>query len=432
MEHPDIDRLIDDNRERGTFLVHRSAFTDPAILERERNDIFDRCWLYAGHESELRNPGDYITRKVGGRPLLLTCDPNGERRAFLNSCTHRGNAVCRERSGNARVFTCFYHAWSFNLEGSLVGLPGDDAYTPAFDKKKMGLKPVPRFESYRGMMFISFDPDIVDLQTYLGEAREYIDAMLDFGGDDVEIARGAQSYSMRANWKLLVENSIDGYHAMSTHQRYFRQYLPDIGMDPSRWIGPGALANTRGIALNNGHALIESPALPTPLTGRAKEELDQIRAKLEEKFGKEKAHWIADYSRNLFIFPNLILISLWRTVRTFYPASPDFVEIDAWALLPSTESDELRQMRIDNFVSFLGPAGFGTPDDVSGLEGCQRAFATQKEIEWSDVSRGMGREPLATDELQMRALWRRWHAMMQGIEGPTDCSDSLSQTAAAK
>jgi len=431
MERPQMEHLVEDDRMRGTFRVHRSTFTNPAVLERERSDIFDRCWLYAGHESELRNPGDYITRKVGGRPLLLTIDANGQRHAFLNSCTHRGNAVCRERSGNARVFTCFYHAWSFNLEGSLVGLPGEDAYSAAFDKKKMGLKAVPRIESYRGMMFVSFDPDIVDLPTYLGEARQYIDAMLDYGGDDVEIVPGAQAYSMRANWKLLVENSIDAYHVMSTHQRYFRQFLPDIGMDPNKWIGPAAMSNTRGIALNNGHALIESPLLPTPLAGSAKTELDQIRANLDDKFGKERANWIADYSRNIFIYPNLILISLWRTVRTFYPVSPDFIEIDAWALLPANESQELRERRFENFISFLGPAGFGTPDDVSGLEGCQRAFASEKEVEWSDISRGMGRAPLASDELQMRAFWRRWHAMMRGIEGETDCSDAPPETTAA-
>jgi hypothetical protein len=190
------------------------------------------------------------------------------------------------------------------------------------------------------------------------------------------------------------------------------------------------MSDTRGIALNNGHALIESPLLPTPLAGSAKAELEGIRARLDEKFGTERARWLADYSRNVFIYPNLILISLWRTVRTFYPVSPDFIEIDAWALLPKNESQELRERRFENFISFLGPAGFGTPDDVSGLEGCQRAFASEREIGWSDISRGMGRVPLASDELQMRGFWRQWNAMMRGDEGPTDCSDAVPSTAA--
>jgi p-cumate 2,3-dioxygenase subunit alpha len=149
--------------------------------------------------------------------------------------------------------------------------------------------------------------------------------------------------------------------------------------------------------------------------------------------GPERAHRIADYGRNLFIFPNLILISSWHTIRTFYPLAPDYMEIDAWANLPRGESPELRQRRFENFISFLGPAGFGTPDDVYALEGCQRGFAAWRELSWSDISRGMGREqPSSQDELQMRAFWRRWHALMRGLLSATDCSDRLEQRAAAE
>jgi p-cumate 2,3-dioxygenase alpha subunit len=235
---------------------------------------------------------------------------------------------------------------------------------------------------------------------------------------------------MKANWKLLVENSIDGYHAMSTHNRYFRQYLPDIGMEGVSW---GGTTDTHGVALGNGHSVTEKPVRQTPLSGTAKEELVGIRAELDEKFGKKRASWIADVDRNLFIFPNLILISMWRTVRTFYPVSPDYMEIDAWALLPSNESQELQQKRFENFISFLGPAGFGTPDDVSGLEGCQRGFATMKELEWSDLSRGMGKDqPSSIDELQMRSFWRRWNALLQGKRGPTNCQDREERLIAAE
>jgi hypothetical protein len=96
---------------------------------------------------------------------------------------------------------------------------------------------------------------------------------------------------------------------------------------------------------------------------------------LVERVGPERAHRIADYSRNLFIFPNQLLISSRHTIRTFYPLAPDYMDIDAWANLPRGESPELRQRRFENFISFLGPAGFGTPDDVYVLEGCQRGFA---------------------------------------------------------
>jgi p-cumate 2,3-dioxygenase subunit alpha len=423
--------LIQDDRSQGIFRVNRRVFTDPAILEMERREVFDRTWLYAAHESEFAKPGSYVTRKVGGRPLILVRDQAGAMRGYLNSCPHRGNMICRERSGSTRIFTCFYHAWAFNTEGKLVGMPEDDAYTPAFDRAKMGLTSVPRLESYRGLIFVSFDPAIVSLEAYLGSARQYIDFMFDYA-DEFEICKGSQSYSMKANWKLLVENSIDAYHGISTHGRYFRQFLPHVGIDNSGWANriPG---DTRGIALENGHALMENPQPPTPLADGAKLELQAIREKLATKFGPERAMQIAGIGRNLFIFPNLIMISVWNTIRTFYPISPDYMEIDAWAVLPRNESSELRQRRFQNFISFLGPAGFGTPDDVSGLEGCQAGFATSPEQPWSDISRGMNRDqPRSRDELQMRAFWRRWHAVMLGERGPTNCSDRPDYRAAAE
>jgi p-cumate 2,3-dioxygenase subunit alpha len=101
--------------------------------------------------------------------------------------------------------------------------------------------------------------------------------------------------------------------------------------------------------------------------------------------------------------------------------------------LPRGESPELRQRRFENFISFLGPAGFGTPDDVYALEGCQRGLAAWRELSWSDISRGMGRlQPSSQDELQMRAFWRRWHALIQGMRGPTDCADRSEQREAAE
>ena len=425
MDAKNIARMVVDDRERGVFKVDRQVFLDAEILEMERREIFDRCWLYAGHESEVRKPGDFVTRRVGGRPLLLVRGKDGEVRALLNTCPHRGNPVAMEKCGNARAFTCFYHAWSFDTQGSLIGVPGEESYGPAFQRSEMGMKPVPRMESYRGMVFVCFDADAVDLRTYLGdEARLRIDCFLDHGGGtEVEIVPGAQGYSMKANWKLLVENSIDGYHAMSTHQRYFRKYLPDIGVDASKWLAKREPGTSRGRSLGNGHAVIETLDRGTPLSATAGDELARIRADMVARFGEEYTHKAADYQRNLFIFPNLIMISMWKTLRTFYPVSPGYMEVDAWGLFPTSDSPDLRQKRIENFLSFLGPAGLATPDDVSGLEGCQRGFAAVKEVQWSDISRGMLTVPTGVDELQMRAFWRRWHALMQGERGEVDCDD---------
>jgi p-cumate 2,3-dioxygenase alpha subunit len=418
MEHEALAHLVVDNKEDGLFRVHRQAFTNPDILAFEQRRVFETTWIYAGHASEIPQPGDFRARRVAGRPVILVRSTDGAVRVLLNTCTHRGAQVCREASGNAKTFQCFYHAWTFNNQGDLIGVPGDEAYSEAFDRHALGLGTPPRVEEYRGFVFISFKADIERLVDYLAGAREYLDLICDQSEVGMEVVTGTQAYSMRANWKLLVENSMDGYHARTTHQRYF-DYLVESGVDVSR------IKNRRGgrgKALGNGHAVIQSEpiwgrpiARWSPEFGEAKRaELEQIQRDFEARFGAERAYRITQTSRNLLIFPNLIINDIMAiTIRTFFPVSPDYLEINAWALAPSHESPQDRALRLDHFLTFLGPGGYATPDDVEALESCQLGYLN-REIEWNDLSRGRKRaEPEITDELQMRAFWRQWHTLMR-------------------
>jgi p-cumate 2,3-dioxygenase alpha subunit len=102
------------------------------------------------------------------------------------------------------------------------------------------------------------------------------------------------------------------------------------------------------------------------------------------------------------------------TVRTFMPTSADRMEVTAWEMAPRDELPQLRQRRLDSFLTFLGPGGFATPDDIEALESCQQGFHSGG-LEWNDISRGMARDPLANDEEQMRAFWRRWNEQVTGV-----------------
>jgi p-cumate 2,3-dioxygenase subunit alpha len=255
MEPIPLEPLVLDNREAGLFRVNRRVFTEPTILEWERERIFQRGWIYAGHESEIPRPGDFRSRRVAGRPLILVRGQDGHVRALLNTCTHRGTLVCREQAGNAKTFQCPYHAWTYDTHGALVGVPGDDAYSEAFDRKELALRQAPRLESYRGFVFVSFTPAGEGLVDYLAGAKEYLDLVYDQSEVGMEIVEGTQAYSMRANWKLLVENSIDGYHALSTHQRYLG-FLGETGINLRGGLRLPGGAKTLG----NGHAVIEYDA----------------------------------------------------------------------------------------------------------------------------------------------------------------------------
>ena len=248
------------------------------------------------------------------------------------------------------------------------------------------------------------------------QGLELMDGGFSYSSQETTAGSSYQEYSIEANWKLLVENSVDGYHGVPTHMRYFG-YLVSSGVDLTRMnLGAGA-----GYDLGNGHAVIEYDApwgRPIARWVEAFGEdlrpaIEEEARRLEERHGAERATRMTQMSRNLLIFPNLIVNDIMAiTVRTFHPVEPSRINVSAWTLAPVGEAPAHRSIRLENFLTFLGPGGFATPDDVEMLESCQRGFANV-EVQWSDISRGMKSDvPLPSDELQMRVFWRRWQSLV--------------------
>ena len=413
-----FDSLVVEDAAQGLFRVHRRSLADADIFALEKRRIFDRCWIYAGHDSEVPAPGDFRTRSVAGRPVILCRDDGGLVRVLLNSCRHRGAQVCTEAKGNARAFQCYYHGWTYNNRGALIGVPDPSSYSPAFDRAKLALRSPPRTDSYRGFIFVSFDPKVTSLRDYLAGAAEYLDIIADHCEAGMEVLPGSHSYCIRSNWKLLMENAVDDFHVMTTHHR-FLQYLQD-----SNQLDPESPRGLVGVArdLGNGHAVVERKApwaRPiakwSPIFGdERRAEFEHRQSEFEQRLGKERGYRLTQLNRNLIIFPNLMVNDIMGVIiRSCYPTRPDFMEVDAWCLAPRGERRDDRKTRLENFISFLGPAGFANPDDAEALESVQRALGTSGEVEWSDMSRGMAKsEPAATDELQLRAFWRQWRRLM--------------------
>jgi p-cumate 2,3-dioxygenase alpha subunit len=415
--------------ERHDFRVNREALVSEEVLALEQRHIFDKCWIYVGHASEIPNIGDFKTRNVCGRPLIFNRDSSGQASVMLNVCSHRAALVCREPEGNALSFTCFYHGWSYNVDGDLDGVPGAGDYPSNFDRCAHRLARPPRVESYRDFVFMSFNPDVMPLDEYLAGAKEYIDLVIDQSpSGQMEIIQGTQEYIVEANWKLLVENSIDDYHLVSTHSTWLK-YLKDAGVQmrkPER----GHLLPAHGVAksLGNGHIVIDNVnfrgrpvARWIPIYGEAaRPEIERIRAELVARLGEERAARVADTNRNLVVFPNLVINDGSSvTVRTFYPLGPERMLVRAWALGPQDETEVARAIRLDSFLTFYGPGGFATPDDVEALQAVQQGLAAYKEASWSVMTRGMEKqgEQLNTDELHLRTFWAHWDQMIsEGLE----------------
>lgn len=414
--------LVREDHRRGVFRVHRSVMTSEAILALERERIFDKSWLYLGHESEVEKPGDFRRREVGGRPLIFIRGKDGAVRAFHNSCTHWGAKVCRTDQGNAETFQCFYHAWTFSNMGDLVGTPDAAGYSEGFDRSELALRPVPRLDNYRGLYFVSFDPAIQPLNDYLSGAKEYIDLILDQALSGMRVVAGTQLYTVRANWKLVSTNSLDAYHAPALHTTYF-DYLAGFkaGDENAARNAPLTLAAGYGRSLGNGHAVsLVGRGGPRPIANwhpmfgaAAREDIARIRARLISRFGAERAATMCETSRLFLIYPNFVFHDVAAvTIRYIEPIAPDLTRLTVYAIAPKEESKEQIERRLDNFVSFLGPGGFAHPDDLEAIESCQSAFRSS--VEWSDFSRGMKRDATGMDELQQRVFWRQWHAQLMG------------------
>ena len=405
---------------KGTFMVNRRAFVAPEVLDQEQKQIFDKCWLYLGHDSEVPNPGDFLTRDVGGRELIFVRDQDGKPRAFFNTCPHRGAMVCREKSGQGKMFRCFYHAWTFDLKGKLIQRPEAERYAEATQEGMHDLVPVPQLQDYRGLYFINYDAGAGNLETYLADAIEYIDLTIDHSEVAMEIVGGIQEYGFQANWKLLAENSFDGYHGLPTHATYF-----DYVMAAGGQFGENLTSISQPRDLGNGHAVIEYGApwgrpIAKPVAAWGNEgaaECAEIRERLENRFGKERADRIAYNNFNMLIFPNFVINNIMAiTFRTFYPQDPDRQTVKAWTLAPVDESAAMRERRLYNFLEFLGPGGFATPDDCEALRLCQEGYKNLSAAGWNDISKGMGQASMvANDEEQMRVFWREWDRRMNEV-----------------
>lgn len=414
----EVGRLVNEQTDIGRFSIHRSVYTLPGILEAEREKIFDRCWIYVGHESEIEEPGQYRRRRVAGRPVIFLRDVDGHVRVLLNACTHRGATLCRQDSGSTKTFQCFYHAWTFNTRGELVATPDTEGYGPAFERSDFSLRSPAKVEAYRGFYFLNFDADAMSLVDYLAGAVEFIDLIVDQADEGMRVVAGTNLYSAKANWKLMVENAVDTYHVPPLHST-FNEYVKNTGGGT-----PPTDVPARGsLDLGNGHTVTEIPApwhRPIahwePIYGEeARDEVETIRLRMIEKYGELRGRRMTDTFRLMVIFPNLVINDIAAiTIRYMEPVRPDLVAITAWELAPKEETGPRLSRRLDSYLTFIGPGGLATPDDIEAIESCQQGFDCLDEVSWSDISRGLNGPVRFGDELELRTYWRQWAAAMSG------------------
>ena len=399
------------------FRVHTSAYTDPEVFEAEIRNIFERSWVYVGHESELPAPGDYVTTRIGQQPIILTRDKDGELHALLNVCRHRGNAICREQRGNSLNFRCPYHAWTYTNAGKIIAVADQVRYPEEFDKSDLDLRRVPRFDSYQGLLFASLSDTAPSLEQHLGGVRSLLDLWAKRSIDGSIRLLRPQRYAYSANWKFQAENGVDGYHPGIVHESANATYEAF-----GRWRPLGGARIRRGKitrGFSGGHSTLEGGLEDARGIARSlPDQLDRYQSALIEQHGRETADEVIT-NRHIFIFPNVFVMD--DVVRVIYPVAPDYTEVASHTIWLAGVPESFNAQRIYD-ANVAHCFGLANPSDLEIFHGNQTGLLA-RHMEWLVLSRGMGKEErgangenvgIYADETPQRAFYRQWAMLMTG------------------
>jgi len=342
---------------RGT--VNRRIFSDAEIFQLEMEQIFARAWLFMAHDSMIPNPGDFFLTFMGEDRVIVTRDNDGQPQVMVNSCRHRGNAVCRAEEGHATSFMCTYHGWTFDLQGKLVGVPGfREVYHEELDRENWGLIKAAQVDSYKGFIFATMDAEAPPLYEYLGEVgRIGIDLLAEKG--DIKIVPGVQKSVLDCNWKFAADNVWDWYHVPISHfaataSGYNRQANQPKG---------SPLAQPHLVMLGEYGHVVGGPRMTEELRQRLSANPAFDDSWRERPEAKAALGPIGIQSRgHPHIFPNM-----WFTggnqVSLRLPKSPTQTEIWWFTFLDKNRPEEVYRAQRHNANHTFGPAGMLEQDD---------------------------------------------------------------------
>ncbi|MHC1563616.1 aromatic ring-hydroxylating oxygenase subunit alpha [Actinomycetospora sp. C-140] len=406
--------------------VPPSLYWDQDLFREEMDLIYRTTWVYVGHESEVATPGSFCRKKVAGQELVMTRDPADQVSVFFNRCSHRGNLVCMQASGESRSLRCAYHGWAFGMDGALRAVPRPDAYGERIGGKRaaLGLSRPAETRSYGGFVFCRFedDPTAPTFDDYVRPIRPAIDRLLSLSPDGrVSLSGGWVGHKLHCNWKMVVESNVDNYHINFVH----RSLLEAV---------PGAFESEEDcsvVDLGMGHTEIDfrrqyrrigKPLHWSGVTNPAK--LGDYVPRMAEKYGAARSEQVlVDGPPHVMVFPNLFLSQM--NVMVIDPVGAEESTAFTTPVFLSG-APELNRRTAQQCSAAMGPAGMIVADDAEIGERNQLALHTVAPAAL-DLSRGLEREvtveqdgstssPHGGDETSLRAIWRTYRALMSRRE----------------
>ena len=342
------------------------VYTDQAVYEREVDRIFHGpTWNYVALEAEIPNPGDYVRSNVGPTPIVVARARDGSINAFENRCVHRAAEFCRELSGTANEFVCPYHQWTYDLKGSLIGVPfrrgvaGKGGMPADFKMQEHNPRKL-AVTSHRGVVFASYSDSMESFADYLGpEVLSEFEATFD--GRKLRVL-GHYRHSLPGNWKLYHENLKDPYHATLLHSFLVNFGLLVVGNRSQM------LADKSG-----RHGVMASAKSDKAVSGDAKKEMRAFKEGMtlhEKRFMTFIEEFDSPWSVTMStIWPNLIVQREMNTlgVRQIVPTGPhEFIM--KWTMFGFEGDDEEMTRHRLRQGNLMGPAGFLGLEDNEAIK----------------------------------------------------------------
>jgi phenylpropionate dioxygenase-like ring-hydroxylating dioxygenase large terminal subunit len=400
--------------------IHSSVYTDPVVFKLEMERLFARSWILVGHHSQIPEPGDFFTTRVGAVPAIVVREETSAIRAFHNRCTHRGARLCAGENGRANVFSCPYHGWTFALSGKLLSVPLAEEYADGAPPVDRRLQPI-SVETYRGFIFAKLSTENLSLIDFLGRARSSIDNFVDRApADDLTVVPISVRHRYRGNWKLSFENLNDTIHAGVTHAasvKAARKIASTIPSAESYLQLTMMMSNGKPLTFFQGLEMTVDEFGHSFVGGHISSSLEseadnRYREALAESRGATRAREILAADRHLtLLYPSSTWQSRFQTVRMIWPLAPNLTEVigitfhlkgaPASTLAPALEYCGAATSPLSPIIS----------DDLEIYETIQRA--SEISPSWLSIGRGLSsvrRENLnaATSEIFIRNQYRRW------------------------
>jgi glycine betaine catabolism A len=283
----------------GAKTLPQQYFVSDEIFRREQEQIFSKHWVLVGHQSQIARDGDYVVTEVNRESLIVIRDRNGRVHGFFNVCRHRGTRLKEDARGHASAIQCPYHAWTYGLDGRLIGAPHMDEVR-GFDKGDFSLRAV-NLALWEGFIFINLDGNAMPLEEWFAPLNGK------FSHWNMSILRPAKriEYDVRANWKLMFENYSECYHCPGVHPMLARVSPYDSAendLSEGPFLG-GFMKINKGAGLT--------------MSGKA----CAVKIDHEQEHEQEQENLVFYYS----IFPNMLL-SLhpeYVMVHQLWPKSPE-------------------------------------------------------------------------------------------------------------